>query len=223
MATLAVEGLSGTGFGPVGLEVGAGRCTGLAGHSGSGKSQILRAIADLEPSEGRVRLDGRDRTEWPAPQWRCRVALLPAEPQWWATRVDDHFAQGLPQEWLERVGLPTSTAEREVARLSTGERQRLALLRVMVMRPEVLLLDEPTSNLDSGSEQRVEDMVAEYRAASGAAVLWVSHDEAQLNRVAECSYRVHIGRLGERCGEPVAEEPSDRVERKAAGSGGGGA
>lgn len=223
MATLAVEGLSGTGFGPVDLEVGAGRCTGLAGHSGSGKSQILRAIADLEPGEGRVRLDGRDRTEWPAPQCRCRVALLPAEPQWWATRVDEHFAHGLPREWLERVGLSTNTVEREVARLSTGERQRLALLRVMVLRPEVLLLDEPTSNLDSGSEQRVEDMVAEYRAESGAAVLWVSHDEAQLNRVAECSYRIHAGRLGERCGEPVADGVPEGEDGETVVSSGGAA
>ena len=212
MATLQVTGLSGAGFGPVDLEVAAGRCIGLAGHSGSGKSQIMRAIADLEPNSGSVLLDGREREAWTAPEWRCRVALLPAEPQWWGSRVDEHFPHGLPLEWLGRVGLSDNTGEREVARLSTGERQRLALLRVLALRPAVLLLDEPTSNLDGGSERRIEALMAEYRAESGAAAIWVSHDEEQLTRVADCSYRIRDGQLAETCGSSTTAVPEP--ERK---------
>ena len=71
-----------------------------------------------------------------------------------------------------------------MARLSSGERQRLALLRLLSRNPKALLLDEPTANLDDVNQQRVEALVEAYRQAHGAPVLWISHDVAQQRRVA---------------------------------------
>jgi putative ABC transport system ATP-binding protein len=70
-----------------------------------------------------------------------------------------------------------------VSRLSTGERQRLALARLLALQPQVLLLDEATANLDPPNRDRVEDLIQDYRREQGAAVLWVSHDPDQRRRL----------------------------------------
>jgi ABC-type iron transport system FetAB ATPase subunit len=73
----------------------------------------------------------------------------------------------------------------QVSRLSTGEKQRLALARALMNQPRVLLLDEPTASLDAANTQVVEALIAGYRRDSGTAVLWVSHDAEQAARVAD--------------------------------------
>lgn len=99
---------------------------------------------------------------------------------------------------MDRLDLPREAMDWEVARCSTGERQRLALLRVLVQRPGVLLLDEPTGNLDAHSTQRVEALLEDYRQQEKAAVLWVSHAHEQVERVAQRSFILRDGRLHER-------------------------
>ncbi|MEJ2677085.1 MAG: ATP-binding cassette domain-containing protein, partial [Acidihalobacter sp.] len=79
--------------------------------------------------------------------------------------------------------LPAEALDWEVARCSSGERQRLALLRSLALAPRVLLLDEPTANLDADSRGRVETLVDKFRGEGGA-VLWVTHDPEQALRVA---------------------------------------
>jgi ABC-type iron transport system FetAB ATPase subunit len=166
----------------------------VSGPSGAGKTLLLRALADLDPHEGEVRLDGVATRRIPPPVWRRRVGLLAAESAWWGERVRDHF-QGDPTAGLERLGLPTAALDWEVRRLSTGERQRLALLRLLENRPEVLLLDEPTANLDDAGRACVEALIRDYREAGGAAVVWVAHDAGQLARVATHWLRMDAGRL----------------------------
>jgi putative ABC transport system ATP-binding protein len=173
--------------GPYDLTVEAGTCVGLAGPSGVGKTIFLKAIADLVPHEGDVRLDGIGHHEIPAPAWRRRVALLPATPVWWHDTVRGHF----PDEPFPAgvtpadLGLPDDVLDWGVARLSAGERQRLALLRLLAREPECLLLDEPTANLDAATARKVEAAVAGYREKRGAPVVWVAHDGAALARVAD--------------------------------------
>lgn len=82
-------------------------------------------------------------------------------------------------------------------RASTGERQRLALLRLLSNRPEALLLDEPTAALDPKNVAAVETLVADYRREHQVPVLWVSHDPEQIARVANRHFRVEDGRLHE--------------------------
>lgn len=167
----------------------------ITGASGSGKTLLLRAIADLDPNDGDVLLNGRSRRTFRPAQWRSRVRLLPAESQWWADRIGEHF-QGTP-EGLAELGFPPSVLEWEVARCSTGERQRLALLRLLQGSPKVLLLDEPTASLDPASTERVEGLLARYRREQGAGILWISHDPAQVARVADRHLQIREGRLEE--------------------------
>jgi putative ABC transport system ATP-binding protein len=182
MAGLRLHGVKPHGLEPVDLALAAGEQVFLSGPSGSGKSLLLRAIADLDPHPGEVWLDDAPRSALPAPEWRRRVALLPAEAHWWADRVGDHFPAGV-EPLLEDLGFGPETLDWAVARLSTGERQRLALARVLANEPEALLLDEATANLDPPNRARVEALVGSYRVNHAAAVLWVSHDPEQRERL----------------------------------------
>ncbi len=175
--------------GPFDLAIDAGECVSLRGPSGSGKSLLLRAIADLDPHQGEVWLDGMACAQIPAPQWRRQVALLPVESQWWLDDVGAHFPAG-DCPWLTRLGFSGATLSWQVSRLSSGEKQRLALARALMNRPRVLLLDEPTASLDETSATALETVVAEYRLENNAAALWVSHSAAQAARVATRHYQL---------------------------------
>ena len=191
---LKVNDLRRPGLGPVSLSLAAGECVALRGASGAGKSLLLRAIADLDPNEGSASLDGQGRAEMSAPVWRRRVAYLAAEPGWWADQVRQHF-----DDWsaagslIERLGLPAEAGDWPISRLSTGEKQRLALARSLLLEPQALLLDEPTSGLDPEAVERVERLIRE-RVSRGACALWVTHDRAQAERVAQRSLEIEAGR-----------------------------
>ena len=188
-------------FGPFDFEVAARECLGLTGPSGAGKTRLLRSLADLDPHDGVVSLEGEDAASIRAPLWRGRVGYLPAESRWWGDHVGTHFRTDAGDDGtvsLEALGFGEDVRAWEVQRLSTGERQRLALYRLLLNRPRVVLLDEPTSALDEANAERVERLVRAYREASGAAVLWVAHDVAQLERVASRVLCLADGRLESR-------------------------
>lgn len=166
----------------------------LHGDSGSGKTRLLRLIADLDPGEGEVWLDQAERREIPAPEWRRRVMYLAADSQWWYPTVGAH-ADDWAAETLKALGFDPAVLDWSVERLSSGERQRLALARALGRGPQVLLLDEPTANLDQANTSRVERLIGEWRESTGGAALWVSHDPAQRARVASSSARMEGGRL----------------------------
>lgn len=182
--------------GPLDLELAAGECVALSGPSGAGKTLLLRAIADLDAHEGEVLLDNASCSGMRAHEWRCRVGLLPAESQWWGERIGEHF-QDVDEALLSELGFGSEVMGWEVARCSTGERQRLALLRLLQNRPQVLLLDEPTASLDAENVSRVEAVIDRLRQEQGLAVLWVSHDTAQTQRVATRCLRISGGQLQE--------------------------
>jgi len=83
--------------------------------------------------------------------------------------------------------------QQPVTHLSSGERQRLALLRVLANRPRVLLLDEPTANLDADNTRRVEQLITDYLNEQQAAALWISHDGAQCDRIASRTLQFSAG------------------------------
>jgi len=196
-ALLSVRSLARPGLQPLAFDLAEGECLAVRGPSGAGKSLLLRALADLDPNEGELSLDGQRREAMPAPRWRRLVTYLPAEPGWWAETVGAHFADWPAAEPLvETLGLPAASRAWPVSRLSTGERQRLALARALVQRPRVLLLDEPTAGLDETARNAVETLVA-ARLAEGAAALWVTHDAEQARRLAQRCLTVEGGRVTE--------------------------
>ena len=192
---LSVQGLSRPNLLDASLELAAGECLVIRGASGSGKSLLLRAIADLDPNEGQVSLNGVSRESIAAPEWRRRVGYLPAEAGWWAEDLGAHFTDwDRAAPYFLRLGLAEVQKDWPVARLSTGERQRLALSRALAIGPEVLLLDEPTSGLDQAAVSAVESLITEVRA-DGTGVIWVTHDPAQAERVADRWLYLEMGRL----------------------------
>jgi len=125
------------------------------------------------------------------------VSYVAAESGWWADDVGAHFTDGAATRGLiDALGLPADTPTWPVQRLSTGERQRLALARALSRQPRVLLLDEPTSGLDPEATDRVERLLTDHLAAGGAIVA-VSHDASQAARIGGRRLRMVAGHLGD--------------------------
>lgn len=193
---LVIRDLTRAGLRPFDFDLADGECVSVRGPSGGGKTTLLRAIADLDPSTGAVSLDGEARAAMPAPQWRRSVCYLAAEAGWWEDRVGAHFPDHpAARALLPELGLAVEALDWPVSRLSTGERQRLALARLLLVAPRVLLLDEPTSGLDPQSTELVEKLLR-ARLADGASILLVSHDRDQIHRLAGRGLRVVDGRVG---------------------------
>jgi ABC-type iron transport system FetAB ATPase subunit len=193
---LKLLGLKRLHVGPIHAEVAAGECVAVTGRSGAGKSVLLRMVADLDPHEGDAALEGVGAASLPAPQWRARVTYVGAESGWWSATVADHFAAGTDFACFEQVGIAPEAAAWPVSRLSTGERQRLALLRAITPRTRVLLLDEPTSGLDRDNVERVEALLRGL-LGQGLAIVLVTHDPAQAARLAHRRLELVEGRLAE--------------------------
>lgn len=181
---------------PFDLTLAAGECITLSGPSGCGKSRLLRAIADLEPHQGEAFIDQQSQLEMSGPAWRKRVGLLPAESFWWSERVADHFPQ-LDEALIQSLGFDLEVGSWESARLSSGEKQRLGLARLLANQPQVLLLDEPTANLDQENARRVEKLIQAWQTEHGCAAIWVSHDREQQARVAKRHYLIEARQMRE--------------------------
>lgn len=187
--------LSVNGLAAINMSINAGECIVISGPSGSGKSLLLRALADLIPHQGEAYYQGQACTAFSPTQWRKQVGLLPAESFWWEEHVGDHFAQRCDEK-LKALGFSTDVYNWRVSRCSTGERQRLALLRLLCLQPKVLLLDEPTASLDQANVKAVESLIKDY-LHHGGAVIWVSHDPDQIQRIATRHYKIEGKQLVE--------------------------
>ena len=194
---LAIKHLRSQFAGPFELELARGACAAITGASGSGKSLFLRMIADLDPNEGEAWLNERERGSMPAPEWRRRVTYVSAESGWWADKVIDHFPHRERSDLAalaSRLGLRGDLLDAPVGQLSTGEKQRLSLIRALLPDPPVLLLDEPTGPLDEVSVTQLEALLRE-RMAGGTSILLVTHDPNQAARLGGRHYRMVAGRL----------------------------
>jgi ABC-type iron transport system FetAB ATPase subunit len=178
------EALAIAAIGPIDFTLAAAGCLGLAAPSGAGKTRLLRAMADLDAHAGTCRLDGQRAEAFPAPDWRRRVMFLPAESAWWFDTPRPHIRPDRLAARLAALDLDTHLLDQPIERISSGQRQRLALIRLLSYNPDVLLLDEPTANLDGANIERVEALIGEYRQYNGACCIWVGHDREQLERVA---------------------------------------
>jgi ABC-type multidrug transport system ATPase subunit len=185
----------------------------LAGPSGSGKSTVLRLLNRLaDPERGLVRYQGADVRERDPLELRREVSLVPQLPALIAGTVEDNvrFAADLGgkdpdiAEVLDDAGLDPSFAERDAAKLSVGEQQRVMLARALSLEPRVLLLDEPTSALDGVARDAVEATLIDLRNRTDISTVLVTHDLDQARRMADWVVRLEAGRAVAE--GPVAEE-----------------
>jgi len=185
--------------GPYSLSITPGECVGLTGISGVGKTQFLRAVADIIPHQGSLALDGVECNSIAPYEWRKQLSMLPAESRWWYDIVRQHFPEDYMQEfgfkWLKVLGFPDDVMEWQISRLSTGEKQRLSLLRAMINQPRMLLLDEPTSSLDHYHTTELEKFLFQCRQQQQIGLIWISHDLEQLRRVSDRIYSLEKNEL----------------------------
>lgn len=197
---LRVADIQNDWVGPASLDVAPGECVSLTGPSGSGKSVFLRMIADLDPHKGTAWCDGEECSEMKAHLWRQKVMYVPAESGWWLETVGEHIPKSLWEDaanFMGQLGLEKGRILSQSAhQLSTGERQRAALIRAIVRKPAYLLLDEPTSALDEESIQKVE-IILHFLLQQQAGMILVSHNEAQAQRLGRRHFHMDKGQLFE--------------------------
>ena len=190
------------------LDIGRGEVLALVGPSGSGKSTLLRLLNFLEqPSGGALTFDGEPVTPRLALAQRRRVTTVFQRPALLHRSVAANIGYGQTLRgikpdndelaaWLDRLGL-SHLARQSAPKLSAGEAQRVALARALILRPDVLLLDEPSANLDPYNIGLIERLVAEAHSETGMTVVWVTHDIFQARRVADRVAFLLGGRLVE--------------------------
>ncbi|TQF79056.1 ABC transporter ATP-binding protein [Elioraea sp. Yellowstone] len=215
-------------FGPVravdavSFDLPRGALVTLLGPSGCGKTTTLRLIAGLElPSEGRIEIEGRDVTRLAAAERRIAMvfqsyALFPH------MTVLENVAYGLSvngarraaaeaeaRAMLASLGLEGFEA-RLPAELSGGQQQRVAVARALVLRPKVLLFDEPLSNLDARLRRRVREDIRDLQRRLGLSVVYVTHDQQEALAVSDLVIVMRDGRIAQ-MGRPTElyEDPAD--------------
>jgi putative ABC transport system ATP-binding protein len=181
------------------LPVGA---SSVVGPSGSGKSTLLRLLNRLaDPDKGRVVYEGTDVRERDPLELRREVSLVPQLPALIDGTVHDNVAYGPrlaghsfdTRSCLELAGLDPAFEDRDAAKLSVGEQQRVMLARALALEPRVLLLDEPTSALDRAARDAVETTLQGLRARTAISTVVVTHDMEQARRLADYVVRIEGG------------------------------
>lgn len=188
------------------FEVRAREVLAIAGPSGAGKSSLLRLLNRLdEPTSGTVYLQGTDYREIAPRELRRQLGMVTQRPYLFPGSVEDNLRFGpaqrgevLPQDSVEqllaRVGLQ-GYSERNVAKLSGGEAQRVSLARTLANSPLVLLLDEPTSALDDAAKREVETLIQQIVREQELTCVIVTHDIAQAGRLADRALLLEAGRI----------------------------
>ena len=180
--TSVIRGLS--------LDVAPGDCMILRGESGCGKSTLLRLLCRLEaPQDGEMSLDGESYEAIPSHDLRRRVAYLQQIPVMLdgsvrdmlllSQRYDRKHGNGISdsglRDMLVRARLSDVDLDKNARDLSVGQQQRVALIRLLVMRPDYLLLDEPAAALDANSASIIHEWIADVHREHATSILMVTH------------------------------------------------
>ena len=185
----------------VDLDVAGDGITAVLGPSGSGKSTLTRLTNRLlDPSRGSVRVRGTEARELDVLHLRRTVGMVFQRPTLFDGDVRDNLEAtgvsdgGAHAEVLTSVGLDAGYLEQTASTLSGGEAQRVCLARTLLMRPGVLVADEPTASLDETSTRMLEGLARDL-ADGGVPILWVTHDLAQVERIADHRVTLEAGRV----------------------------
>lgn len=202
------------------LNIKRGKSIGIIGLNGSGKSTLCRLLAFIEsPSMGEIYFQGIKCTTENFKISR-RITMLLQNPYLLKRSVFDNVAYGLKvrgerknilkdvNEALQSVGLsPTKYAKRKCFELSGGEAQRVALASRLIIRPEVLILDEPTSNIDNLNASLIKEAILRIKNKYNTSLILSSHDHIWLNSIADDIIRIHDGRIASSGIKKVIEGP----------------
>lgn len=189
------------------LEIPSGEVTCLVGRSGSGKTTLVKLLNRMiSPDEGTILYNGTPITDINPVELRRNVVMLPQTPVMFDGTIRDNLLKGL--EFAERPSLDDEALRRildvvdlrkeldgDALTLSGGEKQRVALGRILAMRPDVALLDEPSSALDEGTERAVIGGLAAAARERGVTLVIVTHSRALADAVADNLIEVEAGRV----------------------------
>ncbi|MGK7864180.1 ABC transporter ATP-binding protein [Falsiroseomonas sp. E2-1-a4] len=198
----------------VSFTINAGETLGVVGESGSGKSTIGRAVIRLlKPSAGRIRFQGRDITTlpesacrplraemqmvfqdpWSALNPRIRIGELIAEPLLLHTKLSRSERRDRAEHLARRVRLTTELLTRYPSELSGGQLQRVCIARAIATQPKLIVLDEPTSSLDLSVRAGILELLAELKAETGVAMMFISHDLGTVKLISDRIMVLYLG------------------------------
>lgn len=217
-------------FSDVSAVLEAGQSVALVGASGQGKSTLLRCVSWLDKAdEGEVRLEGVRQEATDPCNWRMKVCYVAQQSIMLPGTVEQNlktvsmlhktsYDQALVQRLMSSLGLEHLELSKQAEDLSGGEKQRISLIRSLLLRPKVLLLDEITASLDTNSKLLVEELLREWCKREGIAQIWISHDLEQIRRVSNRVWFMCDGTLLEQCdAETFCTEPATREAREFVG------
>ena len=193
----------------IAMQLAAGQAYVLSGDNGSGKTTLLRILAGLESADsGELRLRGEGTVLPRYPDaWRQRIVYVHQHPYLFHSSIAGNIGYGLRARGVAHEHRIRATEQaidwagvREVAqvpphKLSGGEKQRVAMARAKVLAPQLLLLDEPTANLDADGRRRVLDLLSSL-CADGVSVLIACHDRELIELPAVQRFHLEQGKLG---------------------------
>ena len=191
----------------VSFTVSAGELFFLLGPSGCGKTTMLRILAGLEePDSGTICFNGRDIVSLP-PHRRGAPMVFQNYALWPHFSVSDNVAFGLVERKIQRSEIQTRTqdalsrvgleglGERMPGQLSGGQQQRVVLARALVLNPEIVLLDEPLSNLDARLRSEMREEIEKLHRETDITFIYVTHDQTEALSLADRMAVMQGGRL----------------------------
>jgi len=190
----------------INLNIKKGEIFCIMGHSGAGKTTLLKILALInKPDSGKCLIDGKE-VKWDM-EFRRRITMVFQNPVMFNSTVYNNIAYGLKvrkypkeeikkrvEDVLEHIGL-LSYKDRRAKSLSGGEKQRVALARALVIEPEVLLMDEPTTNLDPSNSILIENIVKDTVKKYNTTIVLATHNLFQVKRLSDSTAHMYNGKI----------------------------
>ena len=190
------------------LKINEGEITCIVGRSGGGKSTFLKLLNNMISSDsGTIKFKGKEISDYNPIKLRREILMLPQNPVIFSGNVRDNFTITLQyndqydmsdekyNQLLDKVGLSELDLDDDAEKLSGGEKQRLALARILLLDPDVLLLDEPSSALDEETERLIIEMVVECINEKNGTLIMVTHSKDIAKKYGDRTITINEGGL----------------------------